>query len=72
MGDTRIGCSGGIYPEPAEKGGWTRTFYPDSMTREVGFLLRVLQYSGDGFNFLSKILQIYEQRDLPWHGQSNA
>jgi uncharacterized protein YecE (DUF72 family) len=37
MGDTRIGCSGWSYPEPAEKGGWTGAFYPDSKTRRLVF-----------------------------------
>ena len=37
MGEVGIGCSGWSYPEPAEKGGWTGAFYPDSKTKRLAF-----------------------------------
>ena len=37
MGELILGCSGWSYPDPAEKGGWTKAFYPDSKTRRLAF-----------------------------------
>jgi uncharacterized protein YecE (DUF72 family) len=37
MGKLLIGCSGWNYPEPAEKGGWVGTFYPNSSTKFLRF-----------------------------------
>jgi uncharacterized protein YecE (DUF72 family) len=37
MGKLLLGCSGWSYPDPAEKGGWTGAFYPDSKTRRLAF-----------------------------------
>ena len=37
MGDILIGCSGWSYVDPAEKGGWTGAFYPDSKTRRLAY-----------------------------------
>jgi uncharacterized protein YecE (DUF72 family) len=32
-----IGCSGWNYGDPAEKGGWVGSFYPDTKTRRLGY-----------------------------------
>ena len=37
MGELLLGCSGWSYTDPAEKGGWTGTLYPDSKTRRLAF-----------------------------------
>jgi uncharacterized protein YecE (DUF72 family) len=37
LGDILIGCSGWSYVDPAEKGGWTGAFYPDSKTRRLAY-----------------------------------
>lgn len=37
MGELLLGCSGWSYPDPAEKGGWTKAFYPDSKTKRLAF-----------------------------------
>jgi uncharacterized protein YecE (DUF72 family) len=37
LGDIFIGCSGWSYVDPAEKGGWTGAFYPDSKTRRLAY-----------------------------------
>jgi uncharacterized protein YecE (DUF72 family) len=37
MGKLLLGCSGWSYSDPAEKGGWTGAFYPDSKTRRLAF-----------------------------------
>ena len=40
MGELLLGCSGWSYPDPAEKGGWTGAFYPDTKTRRLAFYSR--------------------------------
>ena len=37
MSELLLGCSGWSYADPAEKGGWTGAFYPDSKTRRLAF-----------------------------------
>lgn len=37
MGKFLIGCSGWSYPDKAEKGGWTKAFYPDSKTKRLSY-----------------------------------
>ena len=37
MDELLLGCSGWSYADPAEKGGWTGAFYPDSKTRRLAF-----------------------------------
>jgi uncharacterized protein YecE (DUF72 family) len=32
-----IGCSGGNYGDPVEKGGWVGSFYPDSQTKRLRY-----------------------------------
>lgn len=35
--DLVVGCSGWSYPDPAEKGGWTGAFYPDTKTKRLSY-----------------------------------
>ena len=43
MGELLLGCSGWSYPEPAEKGGWTKAFYLFSL----GFYFSAISVSQD-------------------------
>ncbi len=37
MGEFLIGCSGWSYPDEAEKGGWTGSFYPDKNAKRLAY-----------------------------------
>ncbi len=56
MGELLLGCSGWSYADPAEKGGWTGAFYPDSKTRRLAFYAQFFDTVEMDSTFYEKIL----------------
>jgi len=53
-GELLLGCSGWNYADTADKGGWTRVFYPDSNTKR-------LRYYSQFFNTAEMDSTFYEK-----------
>jgi uncharacterized protein YecE (DUF72 family) len=49
-----IGCSGWSYSDPAEKGGWSKVFYPDGQTKKLQYYSQFFNTAGMDATFSEK------------------
>lgn len=57
-----IGCSGWSYDDSFEKGGWVKTFYPDSQTKKLQYYSQFFDTAEMDATFYQKFYR-YMTRD---------